>query len=72
MQTTICLVWSLKTENKDPSYFVHEELRNVSLGKSALLYPHPSETSLKKSKRKHYKKEEGKKGRKGRKKGRRK
>lgn len=70
MQTTICLVLSLKTENKDPSYIIQEEeLRNVSLGKSALLYPHPSETSLKKSKRKHYKKEEGKKGkRKGKKK----
>lgn len=53
MQTTICLVLSLKTENKDPSYFVHEEeLRNVSLGKSALLYPHPSETSLKKEQKK--------------------
>lgn len=42
MQTTICLALSLKTENKDPSYIIHEEeLRNVSLGKSAFLYPHP-------------------------------
>lgn len=72
MQTTICLALSLKTENKDPSYIIHEEeLRDVSLGKSAFLYPHPSETCLKKSKRKHYKKQEGnKKGRKGREKGR--
>lgn len=63
MQTTICLALSLKTENKDPSYIIHEEeLRDVSLGKSALLYPHPSETCLKESKRKNYKKQEGKKG----------